>query len=192
MPAVRTRDWLAVVFLLSVFASGCEGDSATPEVPSVSSPSVASDEVGCGMVEEDLVVEAIGTDVKAVGTGILPPDQADFRPMDCTIQSVTDSLTFMKIGVGIPPMAKLEASKRSWPTSEGEMDCPGAWLAPGQNTYAASCVTDDAPPGAKSTSLRALFGKYSISVAIVRPEPRSTDAETAFRISQDVAARLPH
>lgn len=53
------------------------------------------------MVADAPVVEAIGINVKAVGSGILPPDQVAFRPMRCTIQNQSDSLTFMTIGVGI-------------------------------------------------------------------------------------------
>ena len=187
----RLTALVSVAAMLSVFTAACDGGSAVPDPPPVSPSSVASDEISCGMVDDDLVVEAIGADVKTWGEGILPPDQAAFRPMSCTIQNQSDSLTFMTIGIGIPRPRDLEAARRSWPTSVGGLDCPGAWLAPGANTYAAACVDDNAPPGAKSTSLTALSGKYSIAIGIVRPKPRATDAETAFRISQSVADHLP-
>lgn len=190
MLSLGSRVLPPLAVLLAALVAGCTDNSARPD-PSPNSPSAASDEVGCGLADEDLVVKAIGTDVRASGTGVLPPEQADFQVMTCDVQSVSDPLTFMTIRVDTPPPDKLAAGKRSWPTSVQQMDCPGAWLAPGPTTYAAACIDDNAPPGAKATFLRALTSKYVIAVAIVRPRPRPDDAETAFRISRDVATRLP-
>ncbi len=186
----RTRPLLvASLALLAMCVQACNGDDESGPSPT---PDTTSDALGCGLVDEDVVVEAIGTDVTSSGTGILPPDQAEAGVMTCDISVVGNSLTFMTIRVDIPESAELEQDKASWPETAADMDCKGAWVAPEEGSYGAACVDNDAPPGAKATNMRALFGEYAVNVSIIRPKPRAQDAETAYAVSQNVADHLPN
>jgi hypothetical protein len=167
---------------------GCDDDPSTPE-DGESTTEASSELLGCGMVDEELVVEAIGADATSIGTGVLPEDEAEVGVARCDITSVGQPDTYMTLRGRYPLPDELTEMKDTWPQSPAEIDgCSMPWVAPGDGQYGAACV-DELPEG-QATRLSSLWGDVTVNVVIARPEAKPDDAEIAYRISESVAEQM--
>jgi hypothetical protein len=172
----------------SVALVGCDDDSSTPDDGETTTES-SSELLGCGMVDEGLVVEAIGADATSAGRGVLPPEEAEIGVARCDVTSVGQPDTYMTLRGRYPSPAELTEMKDTWPQSPADIrGCADPWVAPGDGEYGAACV-DELPEG-QATRLSSIWGDVTVNVVIARPEAKPGDAEVAYRISESVAEQM--
>jgi hypothetical protein len=184
----RSRIVAAVVAVVAVGAlAGCDDDSSAPENDDTT-PDASTELLGCGMVAEDLVVEAIGADAVSDGVGVLPPDQAEAGVARCDVHSVGAPDTYLTVRGRYPSADELAEMKQTWPQSPGDIEgCTDPWVAP-PGEFGAACV-DELPEG-EATRLSSIWDDVTVNVVIARPEAKPGDAEAAYRISESVADKM--
>jgi len=139
--------------------------------------------LGCGLVDENLVVEVMGSDVSSRGFGERPRHMTS----ECDITKVGRSNHFMLIRAYYPPESDLAEWRATWPQFED--DCLDTWVAPGPDAYGAACVKDDVD--FESTLLTALWDGLAVTITISRPDGAlPSDVEDAYRVSKSVAEHL--
>jgi hypothetical protein len=70
--------------------AGCDDDNSAGQENDEQSATLGAEPLGCGLVDEDLVVDIIGADTTSDGRGVLPPSEGQLSVTRCDVTSVTD------------------------------------------------------------------------------------------------------
>jgi hypothetical protein len=180
---IRRLTIVASVLVLSAACGDSEstssGSSATTE------PMTTVESIGCGLADETLVTDAIGTDVTSTGTGRLIGAAAKASVMTCDVNAVDEPGRFLTIRVSYPPASKL-AQLKAQLMSGPARGCRHAWIS--ADHLAGSCRRS--LQHGSGTFVTSIWGSAQVNIVLARPKPRADDAKTVYGIARDVSAHL--